>query len=408
MAHKKLITTSITIIMLCLNTYCFCSENQTEFLAKPISVDLPEKYKDRVDVSLLIADLKYDGNTVKILELGNITNSVLSSHESLYGKDIIWSRIYNYIEKLGLQLWCIGHPSNPKSGTFICFENFIKYGAHNVSDLEQLIYDPMFVNLCSANTLKGILAPISYSSKKESFANLKKDFPGFLLLNEITHEYGASKYKTAILFHDKELSQFKPKWKVYPKIYSKFIIKKIKDDFSSDMLVIKPINAALGKGILIIDKKDLDETLKTIFTKQSEIKDLQDSSYSYWTKDGNSVFLVESFEPAKPIILQRKAYDSKVRVIFALSCYNGKINVNFFGAYHKAAFKSLDEIGSLTEKHKSKICQKTRAAKVDFQDAKNIQELLGFVLPKMYVKMMEVNENMDYYLTSFKRINRRI
>jgi len=422
MLHKKYVVTSTITVILFFHTLCLCTvdqtKNQSEFLYKPISVKLPEKFKNTVDVSLLIADLKYDGNSLKVLELGNVTSSILSSHESVYGTGIIWERIYNYVKGLGPQLWCIGQPLNPKSGTFICFENFVKRGARNVNNLEQLADDPVFVDLCHADNsskkfskisdYKGILAPKSYSSQKEDIAHLKKEFPDFLLLNEVAHVYGTNKYKTAILFHDEELSQFKPKWKAYPKIYSKYIVNKIEDDFTSNILVIKPINAALGKGVLIIEKKDLDKTLETIFTKQSEIENIKDSSYNYWAKDGNSVFLVESFEPAKPVTLHGKEYDAKTRVIFALSCDQGNATLTFFGAYHKAAFKSLDENCSLTEKHKSKICEKTRAAKVSHEDSKKIQEILGFVFPKMYIKMMEVNENMDFYLTLFKKINRHI
>lgn len=421
MLHKKILLKNSLIILA-----FFCSAHakpttEKEYLAETISVDLPQKFKDKVDVSCLIADIKYDGDSVKILELGNLLYSTLSSHESAWTEGVIWKRFYDYLRQdLGLQLWCIGQPKwkmrqdlglqlwRPKwkkSAQSIFFKKLSNIGAIVSPDIEQFKKD--YVNLRLTGQ-KYILAVTRYSSVKKDNPNLKTDFPACVFSNDIAYDYGNNKYKTNILFCCKELEKFKPKWKIYPKIYCDYIVEKIKNDFDAEILVVKPINACLGRGVIIVHRDDLDETLETIFTKIDDIKNMDDNSYSYWAKDRKNEFLVEEFATSKLITLHGKKFDGKIRVVFVLSCSEGKITLKFLGSYWKAAFKSLDEQGSLTEKHKSKSHKANRVAKVSPEDAKHIQEILGDILPKMYIKMMETSENMDICFPLFKKVNRCI
>jgi len=409
MLYKKYV--SILFITIFFSLYCFtyCSELPEEFIANSVTLDLPKRFSNKKDVSCLIVDLKYDGNTIKILELGNIMTSILSSHESIFGKGIIWKRFYDYLQELDLPLWCIGNPTKPKHATFISFEELIKLGAFTSPSLEEFMQDALFNNLLVSNNSKpkGVLAVSSYYTEKKKNKDLKGTFPGFLFLNEIVYGYAMNKYRTNILFHDKELAKYKPQWRVYPKIYSSYVVNKIKNDFDSDLLVIKPINASLGRGVIIVEKKRLDETLKTIFTDIETIKDLESSSYNYWAKDKNREFLVESFEPSKPIILDGERYDAKIRVAFVLACWNGKLHLKFLGSYWKTAEKSIDQVGTLIEKHKSKVGKGGKKAPLSYEDAKHVQEMLSYVLPKLYIKMMVMEKNIDVYVQRFKRINFR-
>jgi len=401
MLHKKYVSIFFITMFFSFFYLTYCQEFPQEFLADSITLDLPKRFENKKDLSCLIVDLKYDGNTIKILEFGNIMTSILSSHESIFGKGIIWKRFYDYLQELDLPLWCIGNPTKPKHATFISFAELIKLGAFTSPSLEQFEQD------LGDSKPKGILAISSYYTEKKKNENLKDMFPGFLFLNEIVYGYAMNKYRTNILFYDKELALYKPQWRVYPKIYSSYVVNKIKNDFDSDLLVIKPVNASLGRGVIIVEKKDLDKTLKTIFTDIKTIEDAESSSYNYWAKDKNREFLVESFEPSKPIVLDGQRYDAKIRVAFVLSCWNGKLHLKFLGSYWKTAEKSIDQAGTLIEKHKSKVGKGGKKAPLSCQDAKHVYEMLSYVLPKLYIKMMAMEKDIDLYVQRFKRINFR-
>jgi len=399
MLHKKNIFINFLLIFTFLTASFIKSEIYfQEFLQKDICIDLPEKYKDKEDISCLIADIKYDGNTVKILELGNVISSTLSSHESIWGEDIIWKRFYDYLEKLNCKLFCIGRPKEPEDATFIAFEKLHTFGALRFDTIEQLAKQQIIFN-----NYQGLLTFQDHSPTLKKYKSLEEKFPGFLVLNNIAHYFATNKFKTCLLFHNKELSKFRPRWKIYPKKYSKSIVQKIKNDFESDVLVIKPINSTLGRGVIIINKEDLDETLQTIFTKPEKIKYLRDESYSYWAEDSNIIFLVESCEKSKLLTIENKKYEAKMRVAFVLSCKDGKINLKFLGSYWKAAYRPIDAIGTLTEKYKSKSGDSNKSIKVSCEDTKQVQEILSHVLPKMYIQMMEIKENVDHRFPSLKK-----
>ena len=410
MASKTMYSRIFLVTILCFffNPSSF-THNQQEYLAPPVIVDLPDQFKNNVDISILIADMKFNGDSIKIFELGNITNSILVRHETIHGKRVIWKRIYNYLQNLGLQVYCVGNPIEPRKAKYKCFTNLSELGAYKADTLKQLKTS----GTCNAknkkrpqrlNEYQGVLALERHNRNKNK---AKKLFPHCLLLNNIAYEYGSNKYKTAILFTQKELAPFKPKWKVYPKVYSNYIVNKIKNDFTEDVLVIKPIDGTLGKGVIMVHRNDLDETLKKIFTQTSVLKNMPDTSYNHWAKDTNKIFLIESYEPSKHLVFNNRPYDATMRVIFALSCYDGKLHVNFLGSYYKTALKALDADCSLTKKHKSKSCNE-RIAKVPDNEAAQVQELMSYILPHMYIKMMEVNKNMPLYLTKYKKINRQI
>jgi len=387
--YKIFVTISLVIFFSLFSGYTQGVEQ--EFLLEPISVKLPKGVKSIVDVSCLIVDLKYDGESIKILELGNLNGSDFRSHEYVYGKDIIWQKLYGYLKGLGLHFWCVG-------SKFGSLKRLAELGCVRSFDLKRV---NSCCSSCSSNVPKKlklenyewVLASEDHINLIKSNKKIKKYFPGVLFYNEITCEHVRDKLKTNMLFKDTGLSCFKPKWNVYPKIYSKELVEKIKQDFDTDILVIKPINASLGRGVIIVDRYSIDKTLKTIFTEHKKVKEIKDCSYSYWERDKNNIFLVESFEPSKLITLNNKLYDAKMKIMFVLACNGDTITLRFLGSYWKAPVKSIHEEGTLTEKHKSKIGKKGRIAKVDYEDAKRVQEILSYVLPKIYIHMMSLREN---------------
>jgi len=380
-----------------LDVHCDSLNNCQEFIHEPVYVDLPYQLRGTIDISGLIVDLKYNGNSVKILELGNIMSSALTGHEALYGRDITFRRFWNYVRSFGLHVWCVNLGFPRDCAMYNSYKKFSTFGAYPVCGMSDLLTDSLFRKLHQKNLYSSYENIESFNgmivfNKLYPVKKLKKKDPmqkvGYLFLNYVAHSYGFDKQRMSLLFDNNWLKQFRPTCKVYKKEYSDKLVEEIKNDFESDILVIKPINASRGWGVIVVKKSDLAQTLKTIFCDIEGLESMDDS-YSYWAKYKRDEFLVESFERSKHVVVDGKKYDGTMRVVFSLASNNGQIELQFLGSYWKLPKKSIDDFGSLTEKHKSKIGDGKGMAKVDECDARHVQNLLADLLPKLYVRMIE-------------------
>ena len=103
-------------------------------------------------------------------------------------------------------------------------------------------------------------------------------------------------------------------------------------------------------------------------------------------------FLIEEYAPSKPVTLGGKQFDATLRMVFVLDYDQvaNEINLTFLGDYWKLPEKALDEEGTLTERHKSKIVTNRESSiEVDPQDRLVVMNILGGALPKLYLKMIE-------------------
>jgi len=358
-----------------------------------------------VDVSGLIVDLKYDGKSIKILEFGNIISSKLSGHETLYekgvtGESIIWERFYRYLSNLSPNVWCVGKNLDPNRAVYINFQKLIRLGGYYCSAVDLLKQDQFFNELSDtiSNDLcvdlqncNGIIINTGHRLLKGICKDLNLMFPGFIFLNHAAFNYGESKDCACNLFDSCELRQFRPKWKIYDARYSQNLIEKINNDFESDLLVIKPLNASRGQGVIILSKRDLSKTLKMIFTKKRRMKKFKNDSFNFWAKYREKKFLIEEFRESKYITVDGKQYDGTMRVVFVLSYHKKNIDLSFLGEYWKLPVKHISQKGTLNEKHKSKVDCKRRplsVAKVSKEDAEHVKSLLSDVLPILYKKML--------------------
>src|SRR5438105_280604 len=75
--------------------------------------------------------------------------------------------------------------------------------------------------------------------------------------------YWIDKYKMTSLFNNHPLlATIKPEWGLYPKTYTPTLADQIIQDIPSDFFVIKPRGSFVGRGVIIVAKKNLDSTLK--------------------------------------------------------------------------------------------------------------------------------------------------
>jgi len=379
-----------------LNAQWLAKKDDQEYLLKTFQLGLPEHVKYKVDVSFLIADVKYDGNSLKILEFGNLVHSNISSHELLYGDDRLWKSFLNQLHGYDLPVWFVGRDITSDRAKAICYRKMIEFGGRYFKSLKLLIEDEEFRRCFGKKNnvgddiekCKGIIVFTGYTKELNT---IKEIFPGFIVLNMASTPYSFNKYKMCTLFCDEDTKRYKPQWGIYETVYSQALSKKIMHDLNCDLFVIKPIAASRGYGVIIVDKNNLDKTLQLIFENKGALKGIGDMTYKYWLMDKNKHFLVESFQHSKPISFKNRIYDGTMRVIFSLSSFDGKTTLTFLGCYWKLPDKSLEESGTLVEKHKSKVNEDhlVNPAKVSDKDAKHVQEMLCSVLPKVYIKMLE-------------------
>jgi hypothetical protein len=151
----------------------------------------------------------------------------------------------------------------------------------------------------------------------------------------------------------------------------------------------------MGNGIIIVERNELDKTLKRILCPENKsiLQHMKDTSYSYWHRDKNQSFIVESYETSKPIPVNGKLFNGTMRVVFVLTHdltqENDIIDVHFLGSYWKLPILPISANGTMNEKNKSNIKKGTiPSAKVAPKDYETVKQELRKILPKIYKKML--------------------
>jgi hypothetical protein len=199
---------------------------------------------------------------------------------------------------------------------------------------------------------------------------------------------------TKLFAQDEVLSTFKPKWGSYEKVYSKDLAAKIADDLQCDIFVIKPRGEFLGKGVIITQRKDLDEVLYYIITKEGTLAKSKDKAYAVWKQDSFSSFIVEEFVASDPLSIPHlgdKKYQPTMRVAFLLVYNKQRHNVHFLGGYWKTPSLSLDEDGDFMKKNKD-VCKTPYYCAVDASTMELVQNELRVALPLLHSKMLQSQE----------------
>ncbi len=348
------------------------------------------------DISCLIADIKFDGKKCKILEFGEITKSYFKGHEILYGTGKIWQTFWQHLAHYKLQVWYLGRELvTQQEQETVQFKKFLQAGGRYASTFDLLKQHKAF-----KSDVESIIIQRKYKAPERIARSFKQRNPQAILLNQASRAFVSNKLKTSKLFDEEFLEEYKPQWKHYEKHYSKTLATKIAHDFPNhETLVIKPLNSANGFGVIITTKQNLDRTLKRIFSKKYKGK--RNKAERYWKNDTNRLFLVESFERSKYLTIKNKHYDPTLRVIFVIDNYFGPIQINYLGSYWKLPMYALEDEGTLTEKHKSKISLGNACSvQVSDEDFEAVTQHLDVVLPIIYEKMLRSAENALYSSTN--------
>ncbi len=378
----------------------------------PTTYHHPQKNHYPNDISFCIVDLKFDGTTIKICEFGEGLESRFQGYEALYGPGAMWQKVWPHLASYRLPIFTVRQNFSAANTQEYAYPALTKLSKVMAPTLEALTEHTLFQQAhqrASNRTNNGqrttsiashvglILAPTAKKSP-DKLAALHKNFhtnnnqSTFLLLGKATTRFVVSKSATDGLFTTPELTQFRPRSIIIPKVYDPSTAQRVNEQLKSPLIVVKPLNAALGNGVIIIEAERLDHLLKLIATKSPALRNQGDrSSYDHWLSSTGSQLLVESFHASKTITVSNKKFNPTMRVAFCLANDAGAISITFMGSYWKLPAYSLDEPGTLIQHHKSSISHdnsRISSAFVDPIDYLIVQANLCKVLPGLYERML--------------------
>lgn len=352
------------------------------------------------DISFCIADLKFDGENIKICEFGQGTLSRFKGHDTLYGKGSVWNLFWEYLTKFNKPFWQIT-PDNyafTQKGIGFNLKDLQACGGHLASSISHLENDEEFrkitqtKNITLFRSISDYNAIVVNNNKNfgtSFFYNYNLKYPHALFTDQATAFYVNSKYETNELFKHPDLRKYRPKSMVCKCEFNEKLSKQIAKKLDSKKFVIKPLNASRGRGIIIVDRLHLSRELKKILEEKDTLNP-DDPSYKYWIDSKDKNFIVEEFVSSKPISLENKTYDATMRVIFVLSHDNGEINVDVLSAYWKLPLGALEDYDNMTKKHKSTIDKQRKSSTiVDTHDFEIVKDQIKTVMKKAYALMLE-------------------
>lgn len=345
------------------------------------------------DISFCIADIKFDGENIKILEFGDGAESMFAGHDALYGSGSIWKKFWHDLAQYKMPIWFVGN-----HGRSLGVDVLEKLGGQCIQSVPRLVpkinQDMQAQNIRYASGYQGIVF-VKRAFQERAVAGLRKKYLNLTFVNQIAHQHVVNKHRTNLLFQeDKALRSFRPACKSCSKKYSSRLAQSIIESFNRDIYVIKPTDSSRGRGVIFTTKDELDTTLRILLQDQWALNRVGKEypySYGFWQVDKARNFMIEEYVPSKPITVDGKNYDATMRLVFTAHCVDKKIAVHILGAYWKLPSKALSENGSLTEKHRSNIHNTSHAgsAKVSGHDLKIVSELFCPMMEKVYQKMLD-------------------
>jgi hypothetical protein len=344
------------------------------------------------DISFCIADLKYDGKNLKVLEFGDCGQSLFNGHDALYGRGSVWERFWNYLARFNLPVWYVGHAG--KSTGSDALDRIGGQSAQSVVRLQGIIEaDARAKGLRNLKNYQAIVF-IRRDHQRPAIEAMRRKFSSILFVNQVAYTHIVNKHNTHLLFQDDhELKACRPVCKSCKKRYTPSLAQSIIDEMNSDLYVVKPTDGSRGRGVIFVTKDELDVTLKTILYDREMLRKMSNQSpycYGFWLLGKAKNFLVEEYVPSKTITVDGKQYDATMRLVFVTYRINGKVGVDILGAYWKLPAKAISEQGSFVDKHRSDIhgTASVSSAKVSAQDLKAVSTLFCPMMEKIYHKML--------------------
>lgn len=367
------------------------------FLFFSLIVNHAAATQSTVDVCFMVADLKYNTRQgVKICEVqqGSLSlfngNSYRSKEEKSIYSELL--RTLTFYNKNG---WVVANSIADKN-VVTTLANSSSWWVK--SDIMSLVSDQNFMHQAQKEasdpynlaSYQGFLY-INWTNLSAIY-DFEKRFPGMIVIDKSSFPFWIDKYEmTKIFAQDETLATFKPRWGIYKKNYHKELAAHITADLKGEIFVIKPRGEFLGKGVIIVERQNLDEVLSYIINKEGSLAHSTDPAYTAWKHDPFDDFIVEEFVTSDLISiphLGNKIYQPTMRVAFLLIYQNGCHDVHFLGHYWKTPPCSYNEEGSFMEKNKD-ICKPPYYCAVDTKTQQFVEKELRIALPILHHYMVK-------------------
>ena len=347
-----------------------------------------------VDVSFLIVDLKWhETRGAQVCEIQQGLKSTFRGYRMLYGEnEQMAEKVLGVLNRYYEKSWvCDRNFADPgfkekfaKDSHWSCFKSL-----ERLSDPDEFLLKalPPPTDFSSLKDYRGfVFLSRLYNMNRETFRSI---YPGMVLIDNAFQSCVGNKYNMSkLLIGNPYTEAHKPMWKYYH-ITEENLAERILKDIPSDLLVIKPLKEYCARGVIILKREDLKETLEYLFEGKNKKVEVTDPAYEYWKNGTSSEFIVEEFIESEPVFVPHlgKTYIPTIRLVFLLFYDKGEIQIDCMGGYYNLPRVSLEEGGSLNE-----ICKSASKVpyfeKVESKLLKEAETQIKEVLRIIYLKQL--------------------
>jgi len=351
--------TALTILTLLLSTPLAHSFNKSslKLLESPFVFQAQQNLPP--DVSYIFADLKFDGERLQLCEFGPCPYAGLTDapvhvdNQQVLLTSPYWELFWHFLNEFNIPMIRIGGWDPMEANKILHTLHGKRYQSidgflsdHTFQDLFETKGSP----IKSINHALALIVFTGSGSAHKRYHNLTLDHPNLIFINHYLNKIVSRKDTTNMLCKQPNLAHFKPKSKICPTTYTPTLAQSIINEFDTSHYLIKPLSSMRGSGIIMVTKKDLDPTLKTLFDKASSNKK---SIYKagFWLDKKQKQFIAEAYAPSKKVRFDGELYDPTMRLICFLAHNRGVITIHVVGGYWKTPRYPLNKKCDLTLKH---------------------------------------------------------
>ena len=384
------------------------------------------KCQQNIGAKIIFAnvDLKLTkDNAVKILEFGDGMASGFSGFDVLSpdGKtisDLLVSTLCEFIEPIPMEEDSMFHP------IFLNAQPGIRFSSEIIdTKLTQFIQEP-----------KVILSKKEFSPEK--IKNYCAIYGGndliptpvtVLKLGDIRANFiFSNKILTHRCFMNAGLIDSRPTTLIRPRQYHADLCAQIVAELpNSKQFVLKVPDKERGEGVIIVDKKGLDQYLKILLCPKEHFSNASGDFANYllketglpfrllqkelshinsWRSSDESEFMIEAYVPSKPVKKEGNLYDGTMRVAFILICEEGNCRFIPMGAYWKLPPNPMVQGGSLRESCVSSFSEThLLSALPQKADEKEVFRQLNVLLPLLFEDILQFDA--EEYIRQFPENN---
>ncbi len=366
-----------------------------------LTVDLP------ADISFVVADVKYDNGKLKFCECGDgiymsfRTAQVRLNNNVQHVVSPYWGIFWNYLAQFNLPIWLIG---NAHQAEAMAVEELKKVGGCALKNLSQLEEQTSFKKQCCSefapsskiSNYKGIIVFRAHKEGEregKKYKEFQRKHPEFLYVNATARKHFKRKDRTYRLFSEANLTQYIPRFKIYPAIYSDTLAEQIAADLDTNMFVLKPPFNSLSNGVNAVDNQGLDSLLRLILKDKNKIAPRSHRSLAYWRRTNEKNIVATEYVPSRTIVKDGKLYDPTMRIVFMMHQDNNTLSITPITGFWKIPVKSLnDKDATLTDKHITIAHAGAyySGILVDKDDWNSVEQTLKDILPELYLTMLEL------------------